>query len=185
MIIEIEGDLIDLALKGNFDVIVHGCNCFCQMRNGLAPQMAKAFGCDKFSLELSEYANEYGDIIPTNNVGDVNKLGQIQYKIFGIKNEKVYWIVQVGSDIHKLAVVNAYTQFKYGTNHHDGDETPFDYEAFTLCMRKINHRFNGYKIGLPRIGAGLAGGDWEIIKQIITKELKDCYVTIVTLPKSL
>lgn len=180
---EIEGNLIDLALKESFDVIVHGCNCFCLMRNGLAPQMAKAFGCDKFSLELSEYENEFGDMIPTNNVGDVNKLGQIQYKILGIKNEKVYWAFSTDSDIHKLAVVNAYTQFKYGTNHPDGDEKPFDYDAFTLCMRKINVRFKNKHIGLPRIGTGLAGGDWETIKQIITKELTDCDVTIVTLPK--
>lgn len=24
---EIDGDLIQLALEGNFDVIAHGCNC--------------------------------------------------------------------------------------------------------------------------------------------------------------
>ena len=26
---EIEGDLIKLAQEGKFDVIAHGCNCFC------------------------------------------------------------------------------------------------------------------------------------------------------------
>ena len=28
---EIEGDFIQLALQGKFDVIAHGCNCQCTM----------------------------------------------------------------------------------------------------------------------------------------------------------
>jgi O-acetyl-ADP-ribose deacetylase (regulator of RNase III) len=32
---------------------------------------------------------------------------------------------------------------------------------------------------MPKIGAGLAGGDWNRIKKIIQTELKDCKVTIV------
>ena len=32
----IKGDLIKLALQGEFDVIVHGCNCFCTMGAGIA-----------------------------------------------------------------------------------------------------------------------------------------------------
>lgn len=61
----------------------------------------------------------------------------------------------------------------------DGVKNPLDYEALTLCMRKINHTFVGKKIGLPKIGSNLAGGDWNIIKEIIKKELKDCDVTVV------
>ncbi len=32
----INGDLIDLAKNGNFDVIIHGCNCFRTMGVGIA-----------------------------------------------------------------------------------------------------------------------------------------------------
>jgi O-acetyl-ADP-ribose deacetylase (regulator of RNase III) len=39
---EIEGDLIDLAKRGHFDVVTHGCNCFCTMGAGIAPQMVWA-----------------------------------------------------------------------------------------------------------------------------------------------
>jgi O-acetyl-ADP-ribose deacetylase (regulator of RNase III) len=46
-------------------------------------------------------------------------------------------------------------------------------------MRKMNAIFKGKHIGLPLIGAGLAGGDWEVIKNIIQTELADCNVTIV------
>jgi len=62
-------------------------------------------------------------------------------------------------------------------------EPQLDYNALTLCLRKINHKFSGHKIGLPKIGAGLAGGDWDIIKTIIERELKDMDVTIVYFKK--
>ena len=75
-------------------------------------------------------------------------------------------------------ILNCYTQFRYGT-----DQIQFDYEAFTLCLRKINFRFKGKTIGLPLIGAGLAGGDWNKIKNIIKKELNAMDVIIVHFKK--
>jgi O-acetyl-ADP-ribose deacetylase (regulator of RNase III) len=144
---EIEGDLIKLAQQGRFDVIAHGCNCFCRMKRGIAPQIAQAFGCDKFPLEDEKY------------VGDINKLGQIDYDAYPVLG---------------LIVVNAYTQYQWGT-----ELKPFDYDAFTLCMRKMNRVFTGKHIGLPQIGSHLAGGDWELIRPIIQRELADCNVTVV------
>jgi O-acetyl-ADP-ribose deacetylase (regulator of RNase III) len=172
---EIEGDLIKLAQEGRFDVIAHGCNCMCNMGAGIAPQMARAFEADRFPMELVEYLDDdgvsYG--VSTGNKGNINKLGCIDYR----------WITRYSKEEHfpigKLVVVNAYTQYNYGRNHIDGVSKPVDYDAITLCMRKINHEFKGKHIGLPKIGAGLAGGDWERIKAIIQKELKDCTVTIV------
>lgn len=92
--------------------------------------------------------------------GDINKLGQIDY-----------------DDTMPPAVVNCYTQYNF--NGRKKGEIDLDYEALTLCMRKMNIVFKGKHIGLPRIGCGLAGGDWKIVKSIIQKELKDCIVTIV------
>lgn len=152
---EVEGNLITLAKEGKFDVITHGCNCFCVMGAGIAPQMALNFDCDEFPLENAEYFQ-----------GDMNKLGQIDYEVT-LVNDK------------PLAVVNSYTQYGFGKNHTEGSESPVDYEAITLCMKKINHQFKGKHIGLPLIGCGLAGGDWNIVKEIIKKELKDCDITVV------
>ena len=144
---EVYGDLIENAKNGLYDVIAHGCNCFCRMKRGIAPQMDEAFNCGNFALEDTRY------------LGDINKLGQIDY----IKLELI-----------DLTVVNAYTQYEWST-----ETKPFDYDAFTLCMRKMNHIFKGKHIGLPQIGSHLAGGDWNLIRQIIIKELKDCKITIV------
>jgi len=147
---EIKGDLIKLALTGEFDVISHGCNCFCNMGAGIAPQMAEAFGANKFTMEDIAY------------FGDRDKLGTIDFK-----RVKDVW------------VVNSYTQFGFGRNHTGGEKKPLDYVALRDCMRAINEEFDGHHIGLPMIGCGLAGGDWERVKKIIQKELKDMKVTIV------
>jgi hypothetical protein len=112
---------------------------------------------------------------------DINKLGNIDYKTV-VLGEKAIWSLEDAKNNRnepELIVVNAYTQYKYGRNHKDGATAPFDYEAFTLCMRKINNLFGGKHIGLPKIGAGLAGGDWERIEKIIETELWFCEVTIV------
>lgn len=168
---EIEGDLISLALQGEFDVIAHGVNCMCRMSAGIAPKMAKAFECDRFEMEAIWLK------------GDMDKLGLIDAASGYLDNGDIvmdfdgYFDNKEG--LKEIYVVNAYTQYNYGKNHKDGVEVPLDYEALTLCMRKINHRFKGKHIGLPKIGCGLAGGDWSTVKQIIQKELKDCDVTIV------
>lgn len=167
---EVYGDLIKLAREGKFDVITHGCNCLCQMGAGIAPQMANEFACDAFKMEGSEYR------------ADINKLGTIDYQLKWFEDNH-RWVTYPDEGgkfaTHQLFVVNSYTQFKYGSNHTDGVSKPLDYEALTLCMRKINHTFKGKRIGLPQIGAGLAGGDWQRIKEIIKTELKDCDVTVV------
>ena len=164
----IKGDLISLSLKGEFDVIVHGVNCFCTQKSGLAPQMVKAFGTDKFSKEQPLLK------------GDINKLGDIEYKYYDLENNKAIPIpIFVYQSKYDLTVINAYTQYNYGKNHSDGVDKPLDYEALTLCMRKINRIFAGKKIGMPKIGCGLAGGDWNTVEKIIKTELKNCNVTIV------
>jgi O-acetyl-ADP-ribose deacetylase (regulator of RNase III) len=151
---EVDGDLIKLAIQGEFDVIAHGCNCFCTMGRGLAPQMAEAFGCNRFPMEAHWRKGEY------------NKLGQIDAQII--------YPNDLPTLKSELWVINAYTQY-----HWDTATKPLDYEALTLCLRKINKLFPNRYIGLPEIGCHLAGGDWNIVKEIIKKELKDCDVTIV------
>lgn len=152
---EVNGDLIKLTKDGHFDVITHGCNCFCTMGAGIAPQMAKHFGCNNYPLEK---------IICK---GDINKLGCIEFEPKSVND---------GNNI--VNVVNAYTQYYYGKPS-PGCNIPLDYLALKMCFRKMNHIFKGSHIGLPQIGCGLAGGDWTIVKDMIQEEFKDCKVTVV------
>lgn len=156
----VRGDIIHLAKEGNYEVIAHGNNCFCNQDRGVAKHFANAFRTNDpsvYKLEDQRFK------------GDINKLGQIESR------KHVWDIDQLGSKPSKsVYVVNAYTQYRYGNQ-----EVHVDYDAIRLCFRKINHRFKGKHIGLPMIGAGLAKGDWVVIERIIQQEFKDCAVTIV------
>ncbi|MEN7550935.1 macro domain-containing protein [Rapidithrix thailandica] len=142
MIREITGDLILQAQ--DFDVIVHGANCFCTMGSGIARQIRQTF---PEAFEVDQQTTK----------GDRDKLGTLTFT----------------QNTHPI-VVNAYTQYRYGR-----DKMHCDYEAVKSCMQALKQQFSGKKIGMPLIGAGLAGGDWEIIFSIIQEELADEDVTIV------
>ena len=77
------GDLIALAKAGEFDVIVHGCNCQCAMDAGIAKQIK------------AEFPAAYAADCATPKSAE--KLGQIS-------------TAQIDCNGHALTVVNAYTQ---------------------------------------------------------------------------
>jgi O-acetyl-ADP-ribose deacetylase (regulator of RNase III) len=174
---EVNGDLIEKALSGEFDVIAHGCNCFCTQKSGIAKRMVEVFRTDKFYKEGSNWK------------GNVDKMGNIVAEDRYVHEGKVVSFKEAGhpftplyNDAKKLIVVNCYTQFGFGKFQATG-QPDLDYEALTLCLRKIASKYIGKHIGLPKIGAGLAGGDWERIKTIIQETLKDCKVTVVIYDK--
>ena len=43
----IQGDLLQLAKQGDFDVIIQGCNCFCTMGAGIAKSIKNASTFDR------------------------------------------------------------------------------------------------------------------------------------------
>lgn len=65
-------------------------------------------------------------------------------------------------------------------------QPPIRYDALARCLEEVRDwtRTNNYlTIHAPRIGAGLAGGDWVVIEALIEKILKDRVVFIYDLPK--
>ena len=94
------------------------------------------------------------------NVGDRTKLGTITFAKCGTVN-----------------VVNAYTQHRYGRN-----QKFVDYDAVRKCCQAIARKCGkDVRIGYPRIGCGLAGGDWNVIEEIINEEFLGLDHTLVTL----
>ncbi|MFW6225631.1 MAG: macro domain-containing protein [bacterium] len=70
-------------------------------------------------------------------------------------------------------VINAYTQYDYkGKNN-------VDYNAIRNVFKKINNDFKGMFFGIPKIGAGLAGGDWDVISKIIDEVTPDISLELV------
>lgn len=151
MIKKVEGDLLDDAHE--FNVIIHGCNCFNTMRSGVAKQIVQKYPEAKEADNLTKK-------------GDESKLGDISVGA-----------VRIGEN--PLFIVNAYTQYNFGK---DGTRYA-SYNAIREALKRtadVLLKGNEYKVGLPQIGAGLGGGDWDIIEKIIRDELRDYDVTVIT-----
>lgn len=71
------------------------------------------------------------------------------------------------------AIYNLYGQFGCkGTND-------INYEALESALYKMGRDlWPKTKIGLPKIGAGLGGGDWRIIEELISRMLSKHEVTV-------
>ena len=90
-------------------------------------------------------------------------------------------ITKLGTITHTVnttpIVVNIYSQFD--TKGRRQGKIDLDYDALRSGLQEVKVKFSGKRIGMPKIGAGLAGGDWDIIEGIIEEEMRGEYVTIV------
>ncbi|RLC03199.1 MAG: phosphatase [Deltaproteobacteria bacterium] len=146
----LKGDLLHYALTGQFDVIIHGCNCFCSMGAGIA------------RLIRDTFPNAYQADLKTE-MGDKEKLG-------------AYSQARIEKNGNIFTIVNGYTQYDFS-----GQGVLVDYRAVQKLFARIKKHFANQKIGYPKIGAGLAKGDWEVISNIINKELQGEDHTLVEL----
>lgn len=136
----LKGDLIQFALAGRFDVIVHGCNCFCSMGEGIAKLIQKNFP-EAYQADLK------------TDMGNKKKLG-------------TYSTARIERNKNIFTIVNGYTQYDFS-----GHGVLVDYGTIQKLFAKIKNDFSSQRIGYPKIGAGLAKGDWKMISTIINKEL--------------
>lgn len=117
-------------------------------------------GCNCFHTMGAGAAKQIKDKFPIayerdlkTPYGSKEKLGTIDYCVIPEGNIFI--------------IVNAYTQYTFETN-----KPVVDYNAIRSCFKEIKKEFTKLKIGYPRIGAGLAGGDFKIISKIIDEELE-------------
>ncbi|WP_187261659.1 macro domain-containing protein [Pontibacter beigongshangensis] len=148
----VKGDLVKKALRNEFDLIIHGCNCFCAMGAGIAKTIKQEFP-EAYKADLATVK------------GDKLKLGSISSADIIVNGKN-------------LKVVNAYTQYNWR-----GAGVKADYEAIRSAFKEIKENFSGLSMAYPAIGAGLAGGNWEVISQIIEEELEGEDHTLVVFKK--
>ena len=137
----LKGDLLEKI--DEFNVIVHGCNCFCVMGAGIALQIKKKFP-QAYMADLDTIA------------GDKSKLGTYTKAMH-----------------NQTTIINAYTQ--YDTTN----EVNVDYNAIREVFTKLNKHYSGSLVGIPKIGAGLAGGNWDKIYDIISEVTPDLYIKVI------
>lgn len=143
MIVEkVDGNLLDMFDRGDFNHIAHGCNCFNVMGGGIAVQIAERYPLVK----------EQDDKSPR---GDPLKLGTNDFVTIAPNK----------------TVINMYTQYDFWTGGRK-----VEYSAIRSCFQEIDEL--GLEVGIPMIGAGLAGGDWETIEYVINS-FKKSKITLV------
>lgn len=75
-------------------------------------------------------------------------------------------------------ILNFYTQLHPGPN--------FEYSALRTCLRKLSAEAtasgNYLELTIPKIGSGIGGGDWDIIKKILNFQ-ENLLITVVEYDK--
>ena len=138
-------------LASNLEVIAHGCNCRGVMGSGIARQIRAKWP----------------------NVYEVYKL---KHQVMGLELGTILPIRTLDGRL----VVNCMTQQSFGG---DGQQY-MDYDAIERCIAAMDHQVRDWgaaEIGMPKIGAGLGGGDWDRIEDIIVRNAKNFIPVVYTL----
>lgn len=136
------GDLLANVQRG---IIVHGCNAQGVMGGGIALQVRNIYP--------KAYEGYLRMLKMHKNAGCESCLGSISF-------------VRVADELY---IANAITQDFYGT-----DKRHVNYEAIARAFELVRYesdKRDNLPIHYPLIGAGLAGGNWNIIKVIIDETL--------------
>lgn len=140
----IKGDMV-LSYKNNeLDAYAHQCNCFCRMGRGIAPLLAKA------NPDVRKVDNETIE-------GDRDKLGSISIA----DTEGFPLLYNVYGQFH-------WSKFKEAPNRNT------DYYALNSGLQHVQlhmQKFGLVTLGLPLIGCGLAGGDWDNVVYPMIKDI--------------
>lgn len=145
MIEYIEGDIF----KGKEDVIVHGCNCFCNMGAGIAVQVARYYPGARAADDCQ--------------CGKKDKLGTYT-KWTG----QHYFYPE-----RQVTIINAYTQFIPKAS-----AKPFLYTAFVDVCRAILKNYYDESIAFPLIGACPVERHWKVIAKIMNEVFEDKTVRV-------
>lgn len=158
------GDATNPTMDG-IKIIVHCCNTVGAWGAGFVVALSR-----RWRMPEQEYRNWYQRILGEG------------------KNELPLGEVQFVNVEPQIIVANMIGQ--EGVGFHDG-RAPIRYNAIVDGLNKICHYATDYTskshyptIVAPRFGAGLAGGDWNLIAPIIEDELssKGLQVVIYDLP---
>lgn len=145
----VRGDLF----RGAYNVLAHGCNCFCNMGAGVARRVAR------------EYPAAVRADMATPR-GARSKLGK-----FSRSAEK-----------DGTLVYNLYTQYRYGPKSQQNVDYSALQRALERMRGDVEAQFSGRpdspRIAMPMIGCGFGGGSWDKVRPIVEKTLRGMDVTV-------
>lgn len=124
---------------------------------------AIAHGCNCF--------NNMGAGIAKSIKQEFPEAYEVDYNTVKGDKRKLGGYTEVFIPEYDLIVFNLYTQYHYGMG-----KANIDYRALAQCMEKLSIDYPNLIIGMPKIGAGLAGGDWSKIEPIIERYLPNTII---------
>lgn len=133
-------------------IIVHGCNTLGTMGAGVAKQVK-----ERYPKAYQTYMED------ARILGTISTVLDHDRKI---------------PDALTKVIVNAITQAQIGFS----PKKYVSYDAIMSCMEEVDslhtwlksvHYTGEYAVAMPMIGAGLGGGDWNIIEAIIEEKMKN------------
>jgi O-acetyl-ADP-ribose deacetylase (regulator of RNase III) len=150
----VKGNLLDMAENGDFHVIVHGCNIHHTFGSGIAKQIRERYP-QAYEVDL------------LSNLSDPRKLGMYTAAEIYVRDAE-------GDAISTFVIINLYTQATFGKTgvHVDYDAIARGFYALDLALKNSYGANHELRIGIPKIGAGLGGGDWDKIVSIIEENCK-------------
>lgn len=142
------GDICDALELGEVDAIGHQANCFNTMNSGVAKAIRARFP-QAYEVDCETVKGDYG------------KLGDCT-------------VATAASGL----IYNLYGQYNYGYDN----KGYTDYSALQSALIEMRDDLltgSGFEVvGFPKIGAGLGGGDWDTIAEIIN-DVFDGYFDVV------
>lgn len=164
----VKRDLVDVMKSGYPVIIMHGCNRQGAMGAGFAKEVrAFAEPCYFDYKEWLEISMDENENFTRPELGDV------------CVNQQ-----------HSVLFFHALTQDDYGT-----DKRKLNYGALAKSCSYVNRYLQdnpevarlfmsniGLRIHMPKIGCGLAGGDWNIVKEILEISF-DAHINIIVYEK--
>ena len=133
--------------EADIDILVHSANCMCIMGGGIARQIAQKFP-------------EAQDVDNKTVKGDKRKLGT--YSSAKVNHARIKYIV------------NLYGQYDISSS-----KRMTSYDALVSGMEElkaklIEKKVDNLTIGFPyKLGSGLGGGNWRVVKTIIEEVWAD------------
>lgn len=150
-----KGDVVEAFKQGEVDVLIHSTNCQGVMGSGIAKQIK------------AEFPEAYHEYKQSELYGGGLFLGEVSGAIFNR--------VTCGK-FGGILNVNGQDQFI------DRTKCNTNYAALAKGLLACHEWIeSGDVVAMPKIGAGLGGGDWKIIEAIIESAFQDREVLVYTL----
>jgi O-acetyl-ADP-ribose deacetylase (regulator of RNase III) len=150
-----KGDVLQAFKNGEVDVVIHQTNCMGVMGSGIARQIKEQFPEAYRAYKNDEYMRGL-------------KLGNFSYA----------WIETSSRPLVLGIIINLNGQNEYN----DRTKCNTNYAALGKGLFDVEQQLKKHLVvAMPKIGAGLGGGDWKIIEAIIESVFYDREVFVYEL----